>query len=167
MVLGYEARLSGEAVVSNDYFACCTAQEWRSAPTGNIQGELLTRSVLCRGSEGPVACCARESHALSPSMAVVGARRGRCNPPQVQMPSIPRAFEARPACCTVSAWRQAASGYSQGTAKTNTEYCFDSESASQCCLRAGRERYGPVRLLGAKEGSCSASPEVSYPARLW
>jgi len=162
LFVGWEAQLVGKAV-GDSYPACCTSQSWQRAPTGFISGTAQTKTEFCSPSESVTQCCSRASAARSEqTVRLLGGRRGSCVAPEV---SYPVNFGGRAVCCTMNTWQHSPTGFTQGIAKTATEYCAKLETISQCCLRSGAERYDyPVRMLGFREGSCAPTvPERSFP----
>ncbi|MBI4146346.1 hypothetical protein HY489_03335 [Candidatus Woesearchaeota archaeon] len=156
----------GEAV-ANPRVACCTTQEWRSAPTGYIQGALSTKNEYCSQFESIDGCCVRNAAMRTEGkVRLVGAKEGMCSYtlPKKEYPAFVRGDMHR-LCCSVQTWQHSPTGFAQGVAKTFTGYCESYERDSQCCLRAGREITGQtVRLLGVRQGSCTpATPEKAYP----
>ena len=146
---------------SNQYNICCTIKKWGGAPTGIIQGEGETTTESCSAQETPFECCARAgADRTSSSVRVAGVRTGACSPPPVNYPAfVPQG--GYPICCTYQSWLQSPSGYSQGTAKSSTQYCDQLDTPAQCCIRALGT---PVKFLGARAGTCAvAVPEQSYP----
>ena len=170
LFLGWQANLIGD-VTQPAYHLCCSTQNWMTAPTGWVQGNVQTATTYCGVDENPATCCVRSR--APQSVRVLGFREGSCNvaPPervypifaQGQAPAAPPA-----ACCTVQTWLQSSTGYTQGQAQTGTAYCNDGETPGQCCLReANQNSNQPVKLLGARAGSCAPGvPELSYPVWL-
>jgi hypothetical protein len=143
------------------YNACCTIKKWGGAPAGLIQAEGLTNTEACNSQETPFDCCARAGYERTHStIRVAGARMGNCNPPEVSYPApMPRGGYA--SCCTTQNWQQSPTGYAQSEAKTQTQSCDALETPAQCCIRAAG---APVKLLGARSGSCgSSTPDKYYP----
>lgn len=145
----------------NMYTSCCTVKKWGGAPTGTIQSEGLTFTEACNSVETPFECCSRGGYnRLLSTIRVSGARMGNCNPPETTYPA-PMPSGGYASCCTTQNWQQSPTGYAQSEARTQTQYCDQLETPSQCCLRSVGY---PVKLLGARSGACgSPTPERYYP----
>ncbi len=152
----------------NAFSACCTVEVRRNAPTGTIQSTAQTTGETCGPLETPNECCARAASSRTNfPIRVLGSKRGGCLSPEVGYPA-PISLQARtPAyavCCTMQTWRNAPTGYAQGTAESNTGYCDELETPGQCCARTSADISNyPFKLIGFKHGACAAPPEISYP----
>ena len=163
VLLGYQAGIVGNVVESSSP-ACCTLEEYRSGPTGIIQLGAETSTNACSSRETSLQCCARVASETGSRMRVLGARDGNCVPPEVSYPTAPP-VGGYSICCSTEMWRHSPSGYAQGEAQTNTEYCQSFESPNQCCVRAARYKSDvQFKLLGTTLGPCGSSlPVRAFP----
>ncbi len=167
LFLGWQSIVVGEYTYTitpyaeNPYTSCCTVQPWGSSASGYRQGTGVTNTELCGPDELPNRCCVRAGRERFDSpVNLVASSVGSCAAPEVSYPFSAVGYQA---CCTTESYQRSSTGYTQGTAETQTHDCDNIESLVQCCARGSASRLNlPVRVLGVRAGGCEM-PERSYP----
>jgi hypothetical protein len=165
--IGTSSSITGGAVVSPPYAACCTASPSGTSMAAYRQGTAQTWTALCNYGELASLCCVRSGRdRFRLPVNLLGSTPGTCETgaPETVYPFGQYSVNSFNACCTIKKWGTAPAGAIMSEGITSTEACNPLETPYDCCARAGfAKTQSTIRVTGARMGNCNP-PEITYPA---